>query len=113
MPGIRLFSSGLIVLLLAACSVFPPGQATPAVPTELPTPVDPGVLAANRAVELRQRIPQLAARDDALAAALEKRVPVLELQDGLDDNQRAAQSLALTSPAFLQYTRDPSTGAPL
>jgi hypothetical protein len=113
MPGLRFFSATLLTLILAACSVFPTGQATPAVPTEIPTPADPGLLAADRAVELRQRIPQLAARDDALAAALEKRVPVLELQDGLNDDQRAAQSLALTSPAFLQYTRDPSTGAPL
>jgi hypothetical protein len=71
------------------------------------------VLAANEQVALRERIPQLAARDEALAAALLKRIPVLELRDGLDDAQRAAQNLALTNAAFLQYTRDPQSSAPL
>src|SRR5262245_57743234 len=116
MPGIRRFLPILLAQLIIACSVLPSGQAgqaTPERPTSIPTPADPGLLAANQAAALRQRIPQLVARDEALAATLEQRVPVLKLSDGLSDDQRAAQDLALTSPAFLQYTRDEATGGPL
>ncbi len=102
-------------LLLAACATptTPGGTATSARPTIPPTPADPGVLGASDAAELRRRIPALAKRDDQIASTLEQRIPILALQNGLNDEQKTVQELAITEPRFYQYTRDTRTGAAL
>jgi hypothetical protein len=103
-----------ILLLLAGCALPGNGSTpTPARPTEVPTPVDPGVLAEADQAALRDKVPLLAEREEAFAQAAEKSIPVLELRQGLDDQQRAAQDIALQTPAFTQLTRDPRSGAPL
>jgi hypothetical protein len=104
----------LVLLALAGCSL-PGVTPTPTAlqPTAIPTPVDPGVLGSDDPAQLREKIPLLAQRDEAFANALEKRVPVLELRDGLDAEQLAAQEIALQTPAFVQPTRDPRSSAPL
>ncbi len=102
-------------LLLAACATptTPGGTATSARPTIPPTPADPGVLGASDAAELRRRIPALAKRDDQIASTLEQRIPILALQNGLNDEQKTVQELAITEPRFYQYTRDTRTSAAL
>jgi hypothetical protein len=105
----------VLLALLAACSLPRPASdsATQTRPTVAPTPVDPGILGANDSAALRAKIPALATRDEDVAAALEKRIPIIKLRDTLSDEQQLAQELAIADPRFFQYARDPRSGAPL
>ncbi len=106
----RLAVISILTLLLSSCTTAAPN--VPLTPTSIPTPADPGVLAATEASVLRQRIPALAQRDERLAAALDLPVPVLEYTGTLDDAQKAAQAIALQNADFLRYVRDPITNVP-
>lgn len=111
-PIIRRIQTLLLVLVLLLTGCAGSAPVIPPTPTTIPTPEDPGVLAATEAAELRQRIPTLAQRDERLAAALDLPVPVLEYMGTLDENQKAAQAIALQNADFLRYVRDPISSAP-
>ncbi|MBL8056833.1 MAG: hypothetical protein JNK29_09050 [Anaerolineales bacterium] len=91
----------LAALILGACR-----QGTP-VPT--PTPTAAAQLAPAETTEV---VPAFATRLAQFEAVLQADPPVL-LLDGLDDAQQAAQTLALRSPDFQRYWRDPASGAAL
>ena len=85
-------------LILGACGA----------PTATPTPAGPGVLAPRVAPDT----PALATRAAQIRGALNQEIPILLLA-GLNDEQRAAQDLAIRDPRFQANLRDTQTGAPL
>jgi hypothetical protein len=116
----------LLALLTAACGSedepTPGPQATqpppPTIsPTQTPTPTptfEPPVLAPtpDRAAQIEQ-IPALVDRFAAVERALTLDPPILALTDGLDDDARRAQDLAIADADFQQFVRDPNSAAPL
>lgn len=95
----------LCLMALAACQNGAEVEPTPTKPISvLATPQNAAVMA--------QQIPALAARQEALAAALQTEPPVLLLA-GLADEAARAQTIALQNSDFLAYTHDTATGEPL
>jgi hypothetical protein len=106
-----------VILALAACQSSPQSTSTPTsnsgnLPTLAPTPEDPGVLAPRGTPDLAQ-LPLLEAYLERVQTALQQPVPILTLEEGLDETQQLAQSLAVNDSRFQTYIRDPETGAPL
>ena len=109
----------LVMILLAACqsaNTAVTDTEVPltgvAAPTLLPTPSDPGVIAPRETPDLA-KLPLLAAYFDRVQAALQQPVPILKLDEGLDDNQKQAQDIAVADPQFQGYSHDTNTQAPL
>ncbi len=105
-----------LMLLVAACQPASVDQstATPAsvsLPTLEPTLPDSGVLAPRATPDLAQ-LPLLAAHLARVQEALQETIPIVPIEDGLDDEQRQAQSIALSEQLFRRYARDPQTQAP-
>ncbi|MEZ4832000.1 MAG: hypothetical protein R2873_08355 [Caldilineaceae bacterium] len=115
-----------MAMLLSACggedepTPAPPATQPPPptiAPTQTPTPTptfEAPVLAPtpDRAAQIEQ-IPALVDRFAAVDAALALDPPILALTDGLDDDARRAQDLAIADADFQQFVRDPNSGAPL
>jgi hypothetical protein len=102
----------LCLLLLTACQPSGPTSIVANVPTPLPTPDDPGVLAIRAAPDLTQ-LPLLAAHLERVETALRLPVPILRLNEGLDDEQDLAQTLAIGDSRVQQFMYDPQTRVPM
>lgn len=118
---------GLALLLLgAACGETPPeppptavtlpaptattGVRTLRAPTVVtPTP-EPGILAERTPVST---LPEWQQYQERLAAAFQQPIPVLRLEEGMNEEQRLAQEVALQDPRLQNDLRAADTGAPL
>ncbi|MCA0453552.1 MAG: hypothetical protein LCI00_06230 [Chloroflexi bacterium] len=80
------------------------------VPTLDPTPTDPGLIAVRATPDLAQ-LPLLSAHLQRVEANLQEPIPILPLEEGLDNNQRLAQSIAIRDSQFQRYIRE--NGQPL
>jgi hypothetical protein len=129
----QLFSSACLVFLalwLVGCaSNSASDKATPTPPTPiaatpqsssndgvqrlvLPTPSQAesaGALAGEQTLQQLQAIPAVATRMAQVQAVLSQTVPVLTIEQGLDESQQLAQQLALAEPRFIEFTRSPQS----
>jgi hypothetical protein len=109
----------LLLTLLASCAARPSPTPAPTAtaPIAVVTPSgtqDPGRLATPRPrEELLEAVPALAEREARFASALASDQPILTLESGLDDRQRAAQDLVVADPQFQSLARDPNTNQPV
>lgn len=117
---LRILAAGsALLVLMAACSTrtTPTPAPAPTAPVVVVTPsgtVDPGRLAAPLSQEeMMRRVPALAEREARFASALASDQPILTLESGLDDRQKAAQALAVGDPQFQSLARDPNTNQPV
>jgi len=108
-----------LTLLLAACQPSPaeesaatatPASASAPSSTLAPTVSEEAIVVARATPNLPE-LPLLADHLARVDDVLQEPVPVLPLE-GLDDEQRQAQSIALSDQAFWRYSRDPQTDEP-
>jgi hypothetical protein len=107
----RVATAVAVAILLAGCGSVAPAQLTPA-PGPVPTSNDPGKLTLRLTPDLSSPPPFLADRVKRQNDALKLATPIMLLDAGLDDLQRAAQEAAIRDGRFVQYIRA-QDGAPL
>ena len=101
----------LVCTLLSACgdANTTPGNATPN-----PADTTPGTAILAPRISPNATDPMIADRLTKLQNALKQPIPTLQLSEGLDENQRVAQEVAVQSPQFQRYMRNPnSTNVPV
>jgi hypothetical protein len=112
---------GLFALLLLAGCTATATPAPSAGPTAAPTAArpqppateEPGALAQPQSrAEMLARVPALAEREARFQQALASDQPIVLLQ-GADEQQQAAQQIAVASPDLQYFARDSQSDAPL
>jgi hypothetical protein len=104
------------IILLAACqqTTVSPSQTagieSQAILTVEPTPADPGILVPRTTPDFSQ-LPLLEAHMKRVQEVLQQPVPILPLIDELDEEQQAAQEIALADERIQHYARNPQTQA--
>lgn len=108
--GLGLLVLLLLSVLLLACA----DQNTAASPTsgsQLTTPNRPGIIVNSTTPNVTD--PIIGKRLDDQQAALKQNPPVLTLKDGLDENQRVAQEVAVKNEKFQRYMFAPNSTTPV
>ncbi len=108
------FWRGCAVAVLATLTACTTPWTRPPIgaPTAVATSSDPGVLAPRSTPDFANPPDYLRGRVDALAGAAKQPIPILVLADGLTEEQKIAQELAIRDERFRQYILD-DRGRPL
>jgi hypothetical protein len=106
----------LVAFLMAACGMTTPVNTPSApltpTPAAVPTSDDPGRLTARSTPNPASAPAYLAPRLAALAEAIKRPIPILTLTNGLTEQQRIAQEMAIRDDRFRRYAFD-DAGRPL
>lgn len=102
-------------LWLAACgdesNATPQGTFTPSLTVSNQVPSSPTILAASFTPDTSN--PSIVERLEQQQNALKEAIPVIQLKDGLDENQRNAQDIAVQNNLFQQFMYAPNSQNPV